>query len=116
MVDYIIYSSICVYISRSVFPRFITGAKSAGKYMGVAPGANLIGYGSGAALFVLDGLGGFDYGITNQFLYGIRVITNSWGTSGTFDPYDPINIASKLAYDRSIVVLFAAGNKSSNHR
>ncbi len=87
-----------------------TGAKSAGKYMGVAPGANLIGYGSGAALFVLDGLGGFDYGITNQFLYGIRVITNSWGTSGTFDPYDPINIASKLAYDRGIVVLFAAGN------
>lgn len=87
-----------------------TGAKSGGKYMGVAPGANLVGYGSGAALFVLDALGGFDYGITNQFLYGIRVITNSWGTSGTFDPYDPINIASKLAYDRSIVVLFAAGN------
>ena len=87
-----------------------TGAKSGGKYMGVAPGANLIGYGSGAALFVLDGLGGFDYAITNQFMYGIRVITNSWGTSGTFDPNDPINIASKLAYDRGIVVLFAAGN------
>lgn len=87
-----------------------TGAKSGGKYMGVAPGANLVGYGSGAALFVLDALGGFDYGITNQFLYGIRVITNSWGTSGNFDPYDPINIASKLAYDRGIVVTFAAGN------
>ncbi|MEW6701574.1 MAG: S8 family serine peptidase, partial [Bacteroidota bacterium] len=87
-----------------------TGSKSAGKYMGVAPGANLIGYGSGAALFILDGLGGFDYAITNQFLYGIRVVTNSWGTSGTFDPYDPINIATKLAYDRGIVVLFAAGN------
>jgi len=86
------------------------GAKSAGKYAGVAPGANLMGYGSGAALFVLDALGGFDYGITNQFLYGIRVITNSWGTSGNFDPYDPINIATKLAYDRGIVVTFAAGN------
>ena len=86
------------------------GSKSAGKYEGVAPGANLIGYGSGAALFVLDGIGGFDYAVTNQFLYNIRVITNSWGSSGAFDPYDPINIASKIAYDRGIVVLFAAGN------
>ena len=86
------------------------GSKSAGKYEGVAPGANLIGYGSGAALFVLDGIGGFDYAVTNQFLYNIRVITNSWGSSGSFDPFDPINIASKIAYDRGIVVLFAAGN------
>ena len=86
------------------------GSKSAGKYEGVAPGANLIGYGSGAALFVLDGIGGFDYAVTNQFLYNIKVITNSWGSSGSFDPYDPINIASKIAYDRGIVVLFAAGN------
>lgn len=87
-----------------------TGAKSAGKYEGVAPGANLVGYGSGAVLFILDAVGGFDYGITNQFQYGIRVITNSWGTSGKFDPFDPVNIASKIAYDRNIVVLFAAGN------
>ncbi|OIO19095.1 MAG: hypothetical protein AUJ54_06945 [Ignavibacteria bacterium CG1_02_37_35] len=87
-----------------------TGTKSAGKYEGVAPGANLVGYGSGAALFVLDAVGGFDYGITNQFIYNIRVITNSWGTSGNFDPYDPVNIASKIAFDRGIVVVFAAGN------
>jgi serine protease AprX len=87
-----------------------TGTKSAGKYEGVAPGASLVGYGSGAALFVLDGIGGFDYAVSNQFLYNIRVITNSWGSSGSFDPYDPINIASKIAYDRGIVVLFAAGN------
>ncbi|MEW6195815.1 MAG: S8 family serine peptidase [Bacteroidota bacterium] len=86
------------------------GSRSAGKYEGVAPGANLIGYGSGAALFVLDGIGGFDYAVTYQFLYNIRVITNSWGSSGSFDPYDPVNIASKIAYDRGIVVLFAAGN------
>ncbi len=86
------------------------GSRSAGKYEGVAPGANLIGYGSGAALFVLDGIGGFDYAVTYQFLYNIRVITNSWGSSGSFDPYDPVNVASKIAYDRGIVVLFAAGN------
>jgi serine protease AprX len=88
-----------------------TGAMSNGKYEGVAPGANLVGYGSGAALFILDALGGFDYSLTHQAEYGIRVITNSWGSSGDFEPEDPINIASKEAYDRGIVVTFAAGNE-----
>ncbi|GAE37167.1 S8 family serine peptidase [Halalkalibacter akibai] len=87
-----------------------TGAKSGGKYEGVAPGADLIGYGSGGVLLVLDGIGGFDYAITNQRKYDIRVITNSWGSSGDFHPDHPINVASKKAYDRGIVVLFAAGN------
>ena len=88
-----------------------TGAMSGGKYEGAAPGADMIGYGSGAALFVLDGIGGFDYAITHQQQYNIRVITNSWGSSGDFDPNNPINIASKKAYDRGITVLFAAGNE-----
>ncbi|GAX90287.1 S8 family serine peptidase [Effusibacillus lacus] len=88
-----------------------TGAMSNGKYEGVAPGANLVGYGSGAALLILDALGGFDYALTHQAEYGIRVITNSWGSSGDFDPEDPINIASKKAFDRGIVVTFAAGNE-----
>lgn len=88
-----------------------TGAMSGGKYEGAAPGADLIGYGSGAALFVLDGIGGFDYALTHQSQYDIRVITNSWGSSGDFDPNHPINIASKKVYDRGIVVLFAAGNE-----
>ncbi|MCA0986522.1 S8 family serine peptidase [Guptibacillus algicola] len=88
-----------------------TGAMSSGKYEGAAPGADLIGYGSGAALFVLDGIGGFDYALTHQSQYNIRVITNSWGSSGDFDPNHPINIASKKVYDRGIVVLFAAGNE-----
>jgi serine protease AprX len=87
-----------------------TGAMSSGKYEGVAPGADLIGYGSGGAVFILDGIGGFDYAITHQTEYNIRVITNSWGSSGGFDPFNPINLASKAAYDRGITVLFAAGN------
>lgn len=88
-----------------------TGASSSGKYEGAAPGADLVGYGSGAALFVLDGIGGFDYAITHQSQYNIRVITNSWGSSGDFVPDHPINVASKAAYDRGITVLFAAGNE-----
>jgi len=91
-----------------------TGARSGGKYEGVAPGASLIGYGTGAALAILDTLGGFDYALTHQFEHNIRVITNSWGstsdTNTAFDPEDPINIATKKAFDRNIVVVFSAGN------
>ncbi len=86
------------------------GARSNGLYAGVAPGATLVGYGSGGALFILDALGGYDYALTHQFQYGIRVISNSWGTSGDFDPFDPVNVASKKAYDLGIVSVFAAGN------
>lgn len=87
-----------------------TGVKSGGKYEGVAPGTDLIGYGSGAVLLVLDALGGFDYAITHQIQYGIRIINNSWGSSGSFNPDHPINIASYKAYKRGMVVVFSAGN------
>jgi len=95
-----------------------TGAMSGGKYEGVAPGANLVGYGSGAGLFLLDTLGGFDYALTHQAEYGIRVVTNSWGSTsdvGTdVDPNDPINVATKRLYDRGVVVVFSAGNSGPN--
>jgi serine protease AprX len=87
-----------------------TGARSGGLFEGVAPGAKLIGVGSGAGLFILNALGGFEWSLANQFFYGIRVINNSWGSSGEFDPDDPIVIASRKATDRNIVVVFSAGN------
>ena len=87
-----------------------TGAALAGKYRGVAIGANLVGLGAGEALFVLTALESFDWVLTNRDTYGIRVISNSWGTSGPFSPNDPINVASKMAHDAGLVVVFAAGN------
>ncbi|KIY21236.1 S8 family serine peptidase [Mesobacillus subterraneus] len=97
-----------------------TGEMSGGKYEGVAPGANLIGYGSGAAVAMLDILGGFDYALTHQQQYNIRVITNSWGDTGDagtdFDPSNPINIATKKLYDRGIVTVFSAGNSGPDEK
>ena len=94
-----------------------TGARSGGLYEGVAPGANLVGHGSGAALFILDSIGGFDYALTNQARYNIRVVSNSFGATsdvGTnFDPNDPTNIATKRLADRNIVIVFSAGNSGS---
>ncbi|MED4163153.1 S8 family serine peptidase [Halalkalibacterium halodurans] len=91
-----------------------TGAKSGGLHEGVAPGAGLIGYGSGAGVAILDTIGGFDYALTNQLKYDIRVITNSWGATsdaGTdFDPNHPVNVATKKLFDRGIVTVFSAGN------
>jgi serine protease AprX len=91
-----------------------TGQASGGKYTGVAPGAGIVGYGSGAGLLLLDVLSGFDYAIINQAQYNIRVITNSFGTTsdtGTdVNPADPITIATKKCVDRNIVVVFSAGN------
>ena len=87
-----------------------TGQQSGGLYAGVAPGAKLIGTGSGAVLFVLNALGGFEWSLGNQGIYGIRVISNSYGSDGPFEPGDPLNIASKAAHDSNIIVVFAAGN------
>lgn len=89
-----------------------TGAKSNGLYRGVAPGADLVGYGSGAVLLILDAVGGLDYAATNQFSYDhpIRVTSNSWGSSGKFEPLNPVNIATYELYKRGIVSVFAAGN------
>jgi serine protease AprX len=89
-----------------------TGERSNGLYRGVAPGAQLIGYGSGAVLLILDAVGGLDYAATNQFSYGapIRVTSNSWGSSGKFDPLNPVSISTYELYKRGITSVFAAGN------
>jgi serine protease AprX len=89
-----------------------TGQASGGLYQGVAPGAKLLGLGSGGILFVLGQVAAFDYIYTNQFAYNIRVVSNSWGNSAVaVDPEHPVNIASKRLHDdRNIVVVFANGN------
>ena len=95
-----------------------TGARSdGGRFEGVAPGADIVGYGSGAGLFILDTLGGFDYALTHQFEHNIRVVSNSFGNTGdtgtAFDPDDPTNVATKALADRGVVVVFSAGNAGS---
>jgi serine protease AprX len=88
-----------------------TGVASGGLYAGVAPGANVLGIGSGGGLFVLGQVAAFDYILTNQLAYNIRVVNNSWGNSATdYDPEHPVNVASKALHDNNIVVVFANGN------
>lgn len=87
-----------------------TGVRSGGLYAGVAPGAKIIGAGLGAGLFVVNGLAAWEWGLANQYRYNIRVISNSYGSASAFNPNNPINIASRMAYERNITVVFAGAN------
>ena len=70
------------------------GAKSGGLYEGVAPGAHLIGYGSGAALFILDAIGGYNYVFAKQNQDGIRGVFQYRGDNGELHPNHPGKIDS----------------------
>jgi serine protease AprX len=86
------------------------GTASAGTYAGIAPGANLIGVGTGDVLFIFWILAGFDYILEHRRDYNIQVVNNSWGSEGAFDPNDPISKATKHVHKAGITVVFAAGN------
>ncbi|MGC2237639.1 MAG: S8 family serine peptidase [Pyrinomonadaceae bacterium] len=88
------------------------GARSGGTYNGVAPGVKIVGSGGGAVILVLDALAGWEYGLSHQDQYKIRVVTNSYGPlgGGAYDPNHPFMIAAKNAYDHNMTVLFAGGN------
>ncbi len=89
-----------------------SGIMSDGKYVGAAPDADLIGYGSGGGLFLLDTIGGFDFAINNLYTYDnpIKIISNSWGSSGKYEPLGPVSLATYKAHKLGIVSVFAAGN------
>src|SRR5436190_2232815 len=88
------------------------GARSGGTYSGVAPGVKIVGSGGGAVILVLDALAGWEYGLTHQDQYRIRVVSNSYGPlgGGTYDPEHPFMLAAKNAHDHNMTVVFAGGN------
>src|SRR5436309_14081390 len=67
------------------------GTASAGYYTGVAPGAKLVGLGTGDILFIFWALAGFDYILVHQQAYNIKVVINSWGTNGPLHSEERIN-------------------------
>lgn len=88
-----------------------SGNASNGYYVGVAPGASLIGVGGGDGTYMLTALAGYDWILQNRAAYNIRVINNSWADdTSAYDPADPLNQASLAAHDAGITVVFAAGN------
>jgi serine protease AprX len=86
-----------------------SGASSAGKFGGVAPGAKLLGLSSGDLnlMFVLSG---FDYLMQRAAQYNVRVVNCSFSANTVYDENDPVNIATKMLADRGVNVVFSAGN------
>jgi serine protease AprX len=83
-----------------------------GLYRGVAPGADLIGLGTGEAVEAVNVLAAFDWVIEHADAYGIKVINNSWGP-GAGEPYDPgypVQRAIDAAHAAGLTVVFGAGN------
>ncbi len=88
------------------------GARSGGKYAGVAPGANVLGLSAGdlTLSFVLSG---FDYLLDKGASLGVRVVNCSFSANTVFDFNDPVNIATRMLTDSGITVVFSAGNTGS---
>lgn len=89
------------------------GTASAGRFAGVAPGATVYSFKTDAGPFLLDSwaLASFDWILAHPEA-NIRVSSNSWGSGdGTdYNADDPVNVATKIMYDRGITVVFAASN------
>jgi serine protease AprX len=97
------------------------GDASGGARRGVAPGANLIGISTGEAVAILNAVGAlqwvYDHSRPNANPYNIKAVSNSWGSSGSYDPNNSINqITRKIAHENLVAVVFAAGNAGGeNH-
>jgi serine protease AprX len=90
-----------------------SGAASGGRYAGVAPGATVHSFKTDAGAVLLDSwaLRVFDWILTHPQA-NIRVSSNSWGSGDgtTYEPDDPVNVATKMLYDVGVTVVFAASN------
>ena len=90
-----------------------SGAASGGRYVGVAPGAQVHSFKTDAGAFLLNSwaLRVFDWILTHPEA-NIRVSSNSWGSGdGTdYEPDNPVNVVTKMLYDAGVTVVFAASN------
>ncbi|MGB8510582.1 MAG: S8 family serine peptidase, partial [Pyrinomonadaceae bacterium] len=84
------------------------GAKSGGKYAGYAPKARIVGLSAGDAT-LLSVLAGFDYLLLRPDL-DVRVVNCSFSANTIYDANDPVNVATRMLYDRGVNVVFSAGN------
>ena len=90
------------------------GTRSAGQFVGVAPGANIVdvrvlnAVGSGRISSLVRGI---EWVVTHRSTYNIRVINLSFGApASTSYRTDPLSAAVEVAWRLGIVVVAAAGN------
>lgn len=92
-----------------------------GRYEGVYSNGRVASYqasgvdeGEEAAVEVLAALEAFDWAVANRQRFDLRVISNSWGERGTFDPDSAIHQATLRLYLEGFTILFSAGNSGED--
>ena len=95
------------------------GDASGGRRLGTAKGATIValGTGDGASIFAaVEGLE-WTYQHSRPGLneYNIRVVSNSWGTNGDYNPSNAVTILTDmLTYENDVTVIFAASNSGGS--
>jgi serine protease AprX len=91
------------------------GTMSAGQYMGVAPGANIVSVkiaGANGATDVSAVIAGIQWVVAHKAQYNIRVLNLSYGTDSRQSYLvDPLDYAVERAWFAGIFVVVAAGNR-----
>ena len=95
------------------------GDASGGRRAGVAKGGQLValGTGDGASIFAAEqGLEWtYAHSVPGQNNHHIRVVSNSWGTDGDYDPNGVIAaLTDRLTFENSVAVIFAASNSGGS--
>ena len=95
------------------------GDASAGRRAGVAKGGQLVALRNrdGASIFAAEqGLEWtYAHSVSGQNPYHIRVVSNSWGTDGDYDPNGVIaQLTDRLTYENGVAVIFAASNSGGS--
>ena len=88
-----------------------------GRYMGVAPRANLVSVkvsDDDGGTTVLDVIYGIQFAVEHRYQFGIRVINLSLSSTVAESPRtDPLDAAVESAWFRGLVVVAAAGNEGA---
>lgn len=88
------------------------------RFVGIAPGVDMIAFSLSSPTaaetpvgYTWTALNGYEYALQKQDEYNIRVITNSWGSTGAYAPDHPVALATLKAYQEGMAVVFSAGNE-----
>ena len=95
------------------------GDASGGRRLGTAKGATIValGTGDGASIFAaVEGLEWtYEHSRPGLNEYNIRVVSNSWGTNGDYNPSNAVTLLTDmLTYDNNVAVIFAASNSGGS--
>ena len=91
------------------------GDASAGRRLGTAKGAQIVGLGTGDGASIFAAEQGLEWTYENSRpglnQYNIRVVSNSWGTDGDYNPSNVVaQLTDKLNFENQVAVIFAASN------